>query len=1265
MRETKNVGGFIAVLALVAIFAIAMNSNGGNALPDPIINASHAGPVSGLNYSDLLESTIDAWYFNGNVTRNIGGKLSVPWFNGDNVCGVTNLQNGSNCNIGAGQVSFSQYCMVTDEFSQVGIILAGAQNQTAFDQWVNTTKAINSSSGQIPGWRVLVNETAGTFEACRTNVNSNCDTASDATHRIIIALYTGSNNTFFTDTAAKSNYRELANNLSRDSATYELVQSCRNSTLGTGQICWWLKAGKQATITGTDGAYTGYYPDAAIAFMMACRQTGNNTYCAIAGNMTANYLELSKFNGISFSVTPGRSYKIENFSGVTSAPYANCTNTCGGGTTTDGDELWETADAPRAFFLGTADYYQKYVINQTILPNVTTYMNIWVADKMTTSLTSVVYQYYPNGTNAASTQSGYKAQGWQAAGLISQNNVTQFNTTIRSALAHYSHTLKTWDSAACAGVYGQAFSMRMLMTGMGRDFGAFSTPASDPSLPSVSGGVNISINSPGNSTTITQNSVLFNVTAWNVNSTGSVNTTNGTLPQQLYASDFTATPVNDGWTLNSWTHDATGGVINNTADSGNAAWTQILNFSTYTNGYMISLNMSMTNFTNAKIFFGTNSGTQDGDRILLERNGAGGTLVNIKHDGGAFSSFTVAANTYVVLNISVNLTSGNVTVSSGASSWTNVLANNHLTVNGSYVAFVPGQNMSAYGGWNISSINVTNTGTPYNITTSSGSSNSTLNVTISYLNGTIIKQTNGSGNGSSVSINVTGIADGTYFWRVVANANDGSGQTNSINNMTFTINTSVADTTKPSFSNIQNSSINQTSVKINWSTSEAANGSVSYGTTTSLGSTSVNTTSATSLTVFLSGLTAGTQYYYNITACDSSGNCNTTGPNTFNTTNTPPNVTVTNISTVLYATANALFNATVGDADAGHTLNVTMRFYVAGVNVYNQTNTSIASGTTIQYSISETNFTYNQVVSANITVTDGRNTNSTITPNVTVALLPATISSFGITPASPTVGASVTFTLNCTPSEGTITTTAAQLNKPDASHQNVTLTLSSGTLYTGTYVVLDEGIHTAIGICVDQAGNRVDSSSDSFTGTAALSGGGGGGGGSPSTTKKTVSLVIFPALVDESIVEDSGAESRFKITNSGSSYTTVTVSVSQTLTSAPLFNYLSIVGSQNATKTLYLAPNTSLATNEAFVEYKIAEDNNLEPGNYTAVFNIESGGKVYQHKMILEITKPLAASAGEKIASFWEEKGIWVAGGLFIVSVLFAVFALRSAGKRR
>ncbi len=73
--------------------------------------------------------------------------------------------------------------------------------------------------------------------------------------------------------------------------------------------------------------------------------------------------------------------------------------------------------------------------------------------------------------------------------------------------------------------------------------------------------------------------------------------------------------------------------------------------------------------------------------------------------------------------------------------------------------------------------------------------------------------------------------------------------------------------------NVQTASITTSSSQVVWSTNVPANSSVDYGTTTAYGNgTPVDSGMVTSHQVTLSGLAAGTTYYYQVNSTDSKGN---------------------------------------------------------------------------------------------------------------------------------------------------------------------------------------------------------------------------------------------------------------------------------------------------------------------------------------------------------------------------------------------------------
>jgi len=190
--------------------------------------------------------------------------------------------------------------------------------------------------------------------------------------------------------------------------------------------------------------------------------------------------------------------------------------------------------------------------------------------------------------------------------------------------------------------------------------------------------------------------------------------------------------------------------------------------------------------------------------------------------------------------------------------------------------------------------------------------NATILVNISS-NGDNVWFTNASGQNESYTTPVYKVwneGSNTMY----AYANDTAGNLNSTS-VTFTV-----DTTPPAISNVNATSITNQSATITWDTDELSNSTVNYGTTTALGSYATNSTLVTSHSIPLTSLTNFTLYYYNVTSCDSSGNCNTSGPFNFTTLQNndtiPPSITFTAPTPANNATINvssAFINTTITD----------------------------------------------------------------------------------------------------------------------------------------------------------------------------------------------------------------------------------------------------------------------------------------------------------------------------------------------------------------
>lgn len=541
------------------------------------------------NMGDSYDELLLAFWNEENTTRKVGPYTIIPWFNqGDNRCDTSYLASGSACNIGTVSITSGNYCMVTDELSQGMYVFAMGDNQSIFDGMYNTTRAIATGTyGQIPGWRIVVNESGQSFEPCRSGVNGNCDTASDGTARIIIALYSASKNSRFSDTTRKQLYADFAKNLSREMRQYEYETSCHNINVegNTQELCEWSAGGSDVVANGnlgsTDFAYSGYLCDNAQAQLADCIQTGNETACQFANYTWLTYYAAAYPNTTSiatdgFRATPGLAFKFDT-SGTYA--YAQCTRDCG-------PVCWDTVDAPRAACWGMTWYYATIANKTQYFQGLGDYVSAWAHEHALASSSSWPYRYYPNGTACASSESGYKAQGFQAQLLMYNATVAggqdAFNASLRSALDHYDTATDTWDFQGCFGIYGQAFSMRALGAGLGLDNdvwtngtnftggGSSNITISGPTLNSTSGDQNatIQINSTVSTTNGDIDTVLFEIQHPNgtkINYTA----TRHTYLQQINGSDGNTTIYSCDYSSTSCGFDLapSGGILNTTSST--------------------------------------------------------------------------------------------------------------------------------------------------------------------------------------------------------------------------------------------------------------------------------------------------------------------------------------------------------------------------------------------------------------------------------------------------------------------------------------------------------------------------------------------------------------------------------------------------------------------------------------------------------------------------------------------------------------------------
>lgn len=180
---------------------------------------------------------------------------------------------------------------------------------------------------------------------------------------------------------------------------------------------------------------------------------------------------------------------------------------------------------------------------------------------------------------------------------------------------------------------------------------------------------------------------------------------------------------------------------------------------------------------------------------------------------------------------------------------------------------------------NITEFNITNPGFPNINISSLESADDLINCT---QNASLVNCSSDIPAGGEVSlvVNLTAGADGSYTFTLTSVDNDTA--SSDATDRTFTM-----DSTAPTLYNVSNETSDTLST-IYWNLSESGNCSLSWGTTEALGETNASDALTTTCSQDATGLSASTLYYYNVTSCDAFGLCNTTGPDTFTTADTPP-----------------------------------------------------------------------------------------------------------------------------------------------------------------------------------------------------------------------------------------------------------------------------------------------------------------------------------------------------------------------------------------
>jgi hypothetical protein len=255
--------------------------------------------------------------------------------------------------------------------------------------------------------------------------------------------------------------------------------------------------------------------------------------------------------------------------------------------------------------------------------------------------------------------------------------------------------------------------------------------------------------------------------------------------------------------------------------------------------------------------------------------------------------------------------------------------------------------------------------------------------------------------GTSQSVTLSGLAAGTTYNFDVVSANAESQSTTSAN---FTFSTPATTATPPNVGYVVAWGISNTGAVVTWSTDVAATTQLAFGTTMALGQLSpLQTTMAASHGVTLSGLTPGTQYYFQAQSTGADGATGYSTVMSFTTTGTapvgPPNISSVLVSNITNTSATITWTtdqASTSQVNYGTTaaygsqspLNSTLQ------TSQSVTLTGLTAGTTYDFDVVSANAGAMSSTSANAAFTT---TNVVYTPPVITSVTTTNLTSTSVT----------------------------------------------------------------------------------------------------------------------------------------------------------------------------------------------------------------------------------------------------------------------------
>jgi len=502
---TRNLGSFLAIMLA---FAAAADDRCGPPLSSPPFADDKT--FNGVAFNTL----IDVWLATDKKPLQFfecpdGGQcLWVPWYAGSGSCETANLKL-TEC---SASLAMNESCLVTDEFSQAGMVLAmgtTAASANAFSAWFNTLQILRgpmTASGpddplysrRLPGWlaRLRVAPEGNTITMIQTGDPGRTDDAIDATARVVIALYAAANSSSSQFDARRLEYRIAANELAaamKQNDFRALTYFGIDHWMGAG----WRTVAENADVYNkfTDGhcgmrSFAGYYGDVIIALLAARANTCDSSYEDVATDALENYLYASKWQS-AFRVPPMEFAWCDDDATPDGDHFtAVCRQTCA--TDCNNEIRWDVADAPRAASLCKAAYYWSRL--GTIPPRLDSYCESWMAVAGAISPAgdpnpSFVKIYNLAGAKCESDTGVLR--GYMNNGLGASLNFFCDRTALEGRLEAIFDLFNgaTFPNESCLGIYNQAFAFVNFGSAIGRDLAAF-TPRTQP--------VALADGSPGN-----------------------------------------------------------------------------------------------------------------------------------------------------------------------------------------------------------------------------------------------------------------------------------------------------------------------------------------------------------------------------------------------------------------------------------------------------------------------------------------------------------------------------------------------------------------------------------------------------------------------------------------------------------------------------------------------------------------------------------------------------------------------------------------------